>query len=84
LKINIPDQKEADSERKSRRMNLIGGLIFGLIFFTLVGIRVFVYGFETVKPATWIALLIGVILFGLLAMKFRGDFWRLFIDNLRS
>jgi len=84
MNIKIPNQKEAEAERKSRRRNLIGGLIFGFIFFALAGIRVFFYGFETVKPATWVALSLGVLLFGLLAMKFRTEFWRLFTDSLRS
>jgi predicted tellurium resistance membrane protein TerC len=48
----------------------------GLVFFGLVGSRMFWYGFEKVELYTWIALGFGVVSFGFLAKWFGREFWQ--------
>lgn len=75
MKIDIPSEEETVRERKAKRRHFVGGILFGFIFFALVGLKIFQYGFEEVNPITWIALGFGVLSFGVLARWFGAEFW---------
>jgi len=76
MNIRVPTEEESQKQKRIDRRNFIAGLITGLIFFSLVGTRVFWYGFETVELYTWLALGFGVISFGFLARWFGREFWQ--------
>ncbi len=80
--IKIPAEEEFKNQKRVDRRNFIAGLVKGLIFFTLVGTRVFWYGLETVELYTWIALGFGVISFSFLARLFGREFWQRLFGGL--
>jgi len=75
VKIDIPSEEEILRERTSKRRHFIGGIIFGFLFFALIGTQIFRYGFDEVNTITWIALGFGVFSFGVLARWFGAEFW---------
>ncbi|HET8864107.1 MAG TPA: hypothetical protein VFM80_00330 [Gracilimonas sp.] len=81
MKINIPTEEEHKRNQKRKRFHGIFGLLFGLIFFGLAGIRIFRYGFDEVGISTWVAIGIGIVSFGWLAYNFGETFWNTFIRN---
>lgn len=81
MKINVPTEEEHKRDRTRRRIHGIFGLLFGLIFFGLAGIRIFRYGFYEVESYTWIALGFGILSFGWLAYKFGETFWNTLFKN---
>tara|TARA_R110002124_G_scaffold208776_3_gene375101 strand:+ start:8930 stop:9172 length:243 start_codon:yes stop_codon:yes gene_type:complete len=78
MNIQVPTPEEYKANQKKKRRNLGCGLLAGLVFFFISGIRIFSYGFENVEVYTWIALAFGVLSFGYLAYKFGDSFWALF------
>jgi len=81
MKINVPDEEEYQQDQKKRRIQAILGGLFGVFFFSLVGFRIFWYGFDEVAIYTWLALGFGVISFGFLAYKFGDEFWSALFRN---
>jgi uncharacterized membrane protein len=75
MRIKVPNEEEYKREQKKKKIQAIFGLLFGLFFFGLVGLRIFRYGFAEVELYTWLALGIGVISFSFLAYKFGNEFW---------
>jgi len=57
------------------------GLLFGLIFFGIVGTKIFRYGFNEVEIYTWIALVFGIVSFTWMAWKFGDEFWSTLFKN---
>ncbi len=79
MKIEVPTEEEYREEKKRKRRHLIGGLLFGLFLFGLIGLRIFLrYGIDQVAYYIWVALGLGVILLGFLAYKFDSLFWSIF------
>lgn len=81
MKIEVPTEEEENRKRKIKRRHFFLGILWGLFLFFLVGYKVFVYGFENVEWYSWLALGFGVLSFGILASKFGGEFWKLFIRS---
>lgn len=82
MKIKVPSEEDIQKKKRLDRLNFIGGIIVGIIFFGIIGSKVFLYGFENVATYTWVALSIGVLSFGFLAKWFGSEFWqRLFGNN---
>lgn len=81
MKIKVPTEEEHKRTQKKKRIHGIFGFLFGVIFFSLVGTRIFRYGFDQVETYTWIALGLGVISFGWMAYRFGSDFWNTLFRN---
>lgn len=81
MKINIPSEEEFQKTRMRKRIQAVFGFIFGVLFFGILSIDSFRYGFDKIAPLTWIALGAGVISFTLLAYKFGDEFWHTLFKN---
>ncbi len=81
MKLNVPTEEEHKRDARRKRIHGIFGLLFGLIFFGLVGTKIFRYGFNEVEIYTWIALSFGIVSFGWLAYKFGETFWNTLFRN---
>ncbi len=81
MEIRVPTQEEARKEKKKKWFNFALGIILGFIFFGLVGMRIFVYGFDAVSLLSWVCLSFGVLSFGLLAYRFGESFWDIILKK---
>lgn len=79
MQVQVPTPEEHQKEKRQKRKHLLLGLFVGIVYFGLIGTKIFFrHGFDEVAGYIWVALGFGVLAFGFLAYKFGHSFWSLF------
>lgn len=83
MNIYVPSPEESENKKRKKRWNFLKGLMIGLIFFGFSSLGLFWMGLDNVEIYTWLALGLGVLLFGFFAMMFGSTFFKSIFEKFR-
>ena len=77
MKIEVPTEEEFTKKRNSKRRDFVIGTLVGSLFFIPTAISLLPYGIDAIDWYTWLAIVFGILSFGVLGSKFGSSFWAL-------